>query len=177
MSLFWQDLWKYPFLQHAVLASVISGMREGLLLIGPDRRVRLANSALCDVFEIPFDPEGRLLEEVGAKGMREGGAEVFADRVRYKVCKEKADADRWFEVHKEAHALGIPTTRALAVVATGEPVYRETELPGAVLTRVARSHVRIGTFEYFLKADFVLKLAQSDSSRAGMIKTKYMLLM
>lgn len=45
--------------------------------------------------------------------------------------------------------LGIPTTRALAVVATGEFVYRDTALPGAVLTRVAASHIRIGTFEYF----------------------------
>src|SRR5690606_5355990 len=41
------------------------------------------------------------------------------------------------------------TTRALAAVTTGEPVYRETALPGAVLTRVAASHIRIGTFEYF----------------------------
>ncbi len=47
------------------------------------------------------------------------------------------------------HALGVPTTRALAAVSTGETVYRETPLPGAVLTRIARSHVRIGTFEYF----------------------------
>ncbi|KQV59204.1 hypothetical protein ASC95_28240 [Pelomonas sp. Root1217] len=47
------------------------------------------------------------------------------------------------------HALGIPTTRALAVVATGEPVYRETALPGAVLTRVAASHLRVGTFQFF----------------------------
>jgi serine/tyrosine/threonine adenylyltransferase len=47
------------------------------------------------------------------------------------------------------HALGIPTTRALAVVATGEPVFREQALPGAVLTRVAASHLRVGSFEYF----------------------------
>jgi len=47
------------------------------------------------------------------------------------------------------HALDIPSTRALAAVATGDPVYREEERPGAVLTRVARSHVRVGTFEYF----------------------------
>jgi uncharacterized protein YdiU (UPF0061 family) len=47
------------------------------------------------------------------------------------------------------HALGVPTTRALAVVATGESVYRERTLPGAVLTRVAASHLRVGTFEYF----------------------------
>jgi uncharacterized protein YdiU (UPF0061 family) len=47
------------------------------------------------------------------------------------------------------HALGIPTTRALAAVTTGEPVFRETALPGAVLTRVAASHLRIGTFQFF----------------------------
>ena len=47
------------------------------------------------------------------------------------------------------HALGIPTTRGLAVVSTGESVQRERELPGAVLTRVAASHLRIGTFEFF----------------------------
>ncbi|GGN44617.1 UPF0061 protein [Deinococcus daejeonensis] len=47
------------------------------------------------------------------------------------------------------HALGLPTTRALAVAATGETVHREQPLPGAVLTRVAASHLRVGTFEYF----------------------------
>jgi uncharacterized protein YdiU (UPF0061 family) len=47
------------------------------------------------------------------------------------------------------HALGIPTTRALAAVLTGEPVFRDRQLPGAVLTRVASSHIRIGTFQYF----------------------------
>jgi serine/tyrosine/threonine adenylyltransferase len=47
------------------------------------------------------------------------------------------------------HALGIPTTRSLAVATTGEPVFREQTLPGAVLTRVAASHIRVGTFEYF----------------------------
>jgi uncharacterized protein YdiU (UPF0061 family) len=46
------------------------------------------------------------------------------------------------------HALGIPTTRSLAVATTGEPVYREVPLTGAVLTRVAASHVRVGTFQY-----------------------------
>jgi uncharacterized protein YdiU (UPF0061 family) len=46
------------------------------------------------------------------------------------------------------YALGIPTTRSLAVVTTGEPVYRETTLPGAILTRVAKSHIRVGTFQY-----------------------------
>ncbi|WP_210493191.1 protein adenylyltransferase SelO [Patulibacter sp. SYSU D01012] len=51
-------------------------------------------------------------------------------------------------VSEALHALGVPTTRALAVVATGEPVYRETKLPGAVLARVAASHLRVGTFQY-----------------------------
>ncbi|MEM6291034.1 MAG: YdiU family protein [Myxococcota bacterium] len=47
------------------------------------------------------------------------------------------------------HALGIPTTRMLAAVATGEPVFREETLPGAVVTRVASSHLRVGTFEFY----------------------------
>src|SRR5919206_309742 len=55
---------------------------------------------------------------------------------------------REYLMSEAMHALGILTTRALAVVATGEPVVRETVLPGAVLTRVAASHLRIGTFEY-----------------------------
>lgn len=52
-------------------------------------------------------------------------------------------------VSEAMHALGIPTTRSLAVVATGEDVFRETRLPGAVLTRVAASHLRVGTFQFF----------------------------
>mgnify|MGYP002631165897 CR=1 FL=1 len=47
------------------------------------------------------------------------------------------------------NALGVATTRSLAVVTTGEPVFRETSLPGAVVTRVAASHIRIGTFQFF----------------------------
>lgn len=55
---------------------------------------------------------------------------------------------REYVISEAMHGLGIPTTRSLAVVATGEPIYRETELPGAVLTRIAASHIRVGTFEY-----------------------------
>lgn len=47
------------------------------------------------------------------------------------------------------HALGIPTTRALAALTTGETIQRETPRPGAILARVAASHLRVGTFEYF----------------------------
>ncbi len=49
------------------------------------------------------------LKDAGLGMLPGGGAEVFADRVRYKVCRDKADSDRWFEVHEAAHALGIPT--------------------------------------------------------------------
>ncbi|QFS94322.1 hypothetical protein FIV07_26505 [Mycobacterium sp. THAF192] len=55
---------------------------------------------------------------------------------------------REYVISEAMHALGVPTTRALAVVATGRPVYRETQLPGAVLARVASSHLRVGTFQY-----------------------------
>ena len=73
---------------------------------------------------------------------------------------------REYIVSEAMAALGIPTTRALAAVTTGESVFRETVLPGAVLARVASSHVRVGTFQYFaargdteavrLLADYVL---------------------
>ncbi|MGE3651428.1 MAG: YdiU family protein, partial [Reyranellaceae bacterium] len=56
---------------------------------------------------------------------------------------------REYIVSEAMHALGIPTTRSLAAVLTGDEVLRETALPGAVLTRVASSHIRVGTFQYF----------------------------
>ncbi|HEX8390791.1 MAG TPA: YdiU family protein [Longimicrobium sp.] len=56
---------------------------------------------------------------------------------------------REYLVSEAMQALGIPTTRALAAVTTGERVIRETMLPGAVLTRVASSHIRVGTFQFF----------------------------
>jgi uncharacterized protein YdiU (UPF0061 family) len=55
---------------------------------------------------------------------------------------------REYVVSEAMHALGVPTTRSLAVVATGRPIQRETSLPGAVLTRVAASHLRVGSFQY-----------------------------
>ena len=55
---------------------------------------------------------------------------------------------REYIISEAMHALRIPTTRSLAVVTTGEPVYREDTLPGAVLVRTAASHIRVGTFEY-----------------------------
>src|SRR5690606_25546355 len=56
---------------------------------------------------------------------------------------------REYIISEAMHALGVPTTRALAAVMTGQPVYRERALPGAVFTRVAASHIRVGTFQFF----------------------------
>ncbi|OLN23538.1 hypothetical protein BTO30_03685 [Domibacillus antri] len=58
---------------------------------------------------------------------------------------------REYIISEAMHALRIPTTRSLAVVTTGESVFRETEFPGAILTRVASSHLRVGTFQYAAK--------------------------
>ena len=69
---------------------------------------------------------------------------------------------REYVIGEAMHALGIPTSRALAVVATGEPVARETMLPGAVLARVAASHIRVGTFEYAVRQDPALAQRLAD---------------
>ncbi len=75
---------------------------------------------------------------------------------------------REYILSEAMHALNIPSTRSLAIVTTGEQVYRETPLPGAVLTRVAKSHIRIGTFEYFAsrqQSDNLKKLADYAINR------------
>ncbi|GJE19425.1 protein adenylyltransferase SelO [Methylobacterium marchantiae] len=75
---------------------------------------------------------------------------------------------REYLVSEAMAALGIPTTRALAAVATGELVVRETRLPGAVLARVAASHIRVGTFQYFAArndAEAVRMLAEHALAR------------
>src|SRR3954449_5608327 len=84
---------------------------------------------------------------------------------------------REYIVSEAMFALGIPTTRSLAAVTSGERVYRETALPGAVLTRVAASHVRVGTFQYFaargdleavrLLADYVIRRHYPEVAEAG----------
>jgi uncharacterized protein YdiU (UPF0061 family) len=75
---------------------------------------------------------------------------------------------REYVVSEAMHALGIPTTRSLAVVATGRPVRRETPLPGAVLARVASSHLRVGSFQYAATAgdiELVRRLADHAIAR------------
>ena len=82
---------------------------------------------------------------------------------------------REYLISEAMAALGVPTTRSLAVVATGEEVWRETRLPGAVLTRVAASHLRVGTFQFFsargdkaqLKAVADYAIARHDPGLAG----------
>ncbi|HNN94970.1 MAG TPA: YdiU family protein [Pseudomonadota bacterium] len=84
---------------------------------------------------------------------------------------------REYLISEAMYALGIPATRALAAVATGEPVYRESVLPGAIFTRVAQSHIRVGTFEFFARrgddaaikrlADYVIARHYPELPAAG----------
>ncbi|MFD3189687.1 YdiU family protein [Sedimentitalea sp. HM32M-2] len=92
-------------------------------------------------------------ETVGRDGQRRDIQLKGAGRTPY---SRGGDGRAWlgpvlreYVVSEAMHALGIPTTRALAAVATGEPVYREGAMPGAILTRVAASHLRVGTFQVF----------------------------
>ena len=83
---------------------------------------------------------------------------------------------REYLISEAMAALGVPTTRSLAAVTTGETVRRETLLPGAVLTRVAASHIRVGTFQYFaaqgddagvkLLADYAIARHYPDAAAA-----------
>jgi len=83
---------------------------------------------------------------------------------------------REYIVSEAMHAMGVPTTRALCAVKTGEEVLREGFLPGAILTRIASSHVRVGTFEYFASrsdeegvrtlADYVIERHYPDAKDA-----------
>ena len=75
---------------------------------------------------------------------------------------------REYIISEAMHALGVPTTRSLAVVATGRNVIRDTPLPGAVLARVASSHLRVGSFQYAANAgdvDLVRRLADHAIAR------------
>jgi uncharacterized protein YdiU (UPF0061 family) len=87
-------------------------------------------------------PEGTLLD-LQWKG---SGKTPFSRRGDGKATL--ASMLREYLISEAMHALGIPTTRSLAVLTTGEKIQRETELPGAMLVRVAKAHIRIGTFEW-----------------------------
>ncbi len=105
---------------------------------------------------VPQLGDGRAIllgEHVGPAGRRWDIQLKGAGRTRF---SRMGDGRAWvgpvireYLVSEAMHALGVPTTRALAAVATGEAVHREGPMPGAVLTRVASSHLRVGTFQYF----------------------------
>jgi uncharacterized protein YdiU (UPF0061 family) len=91
---------------------------------------------------------------------------------------------REYIISEAMHGLGIATTRSLAVVTTGESVIRETELPGAILTRVAASHLRVGTFQYVSQWDTVENLRiladytlQRHFPEVGDVENRYLLLL
>lgn len=104
---------------------------------------------------VPQLGDGRAVllgEVIGANGRRDIQLKG-AGRTPY---SRNGDGRAWlgpvlreYVVSEAMHALGVPTTRALGAVTTGEKVQRERAYPGAILTRVAASHIRVGTFQYF----------------------------
>ena len=103
-------------------------------------------------------------ETVGTDGQRRDIQLKGSGRTPY---SRRGDGRAWlgpvlreYVVSEAMHALGIPTTRALAAVETGETVQRERGLPGAVLTRVASSHLRVGSFEVFARRGDIRSLKQ-----------------
>jgi uncharacterized protein YdiU (UPF0061 family) len=119
------------------IAQAYAGHQFGYFTMLGDGRALLLGEQLTpagDRFDIQLKGSGRTPYSRGGDGRAAVGPML-----------------REYIISEAMHALGISTTRSLAVVASGEPVYRETQLPGAVLTRVAASHIRVGTFEFAAK--------------------------
>ncbi|WP_300055432.1 YdiU family protein [uncultured Roseobacter sp.] len=146
------ELLRLPEAPEADLAAIFSGQTV------PDGAAPLAQLYAGHQFG-SFNPQlgdGRAIllgETVGRDGIRRDIQLKGSGPTPY---SRMGDGRAWlgpvlreYVVSEAMHALGIPTTRALAAVLTGEDVYRETALPGAVLTRVAQSHLRVGTFQVF----------------------------
>lgn len=145
-------LLRLPEAPEADLAAIFSGQTV------PDGAAPLAQLYAGHQFG-SFNPQlgdGRAIllgETVGTDGIRRDIQLKGSGPTPY---SRMGDGRAWlgpvlreYVISEAMHALGIPTTRALAAVLTGEDVYRETALPGAVLTRVAQSHLRVGTFQVF----------------------------
>ncbi|WP_430132341.1 protein adenylyltransferase SelO [Neobacillus pocheonensis] len=116
------------------LAQAYAGHQFGhFTMLGDGRAILLGEqiTPLGDRFDIQLKGPGRTPYSRGGDGRAALGPML-----------------REYIISEAMHALGIPTTRSLAVVTTGESVLRETALPGAILTRVAASHIRVGTFQY-----------------------------
>ncbi len=105
----------------------------GFTMLGDGRAILLGEHRTPDgrLVDIQFKGSGRTLFSRGGDGKAALGPML-----------------REYIISEAMAAFGIPTTRSLAVVTTGEQVYREAALRGAILTRVAASHIRVGTFEY-----------------------------
>lgn len=136
------------------LAQAYAGHQFGNFNMLGDGRALLLGEQLTpegERFDIQFKGSGRTPYSRGGDG-RAGLAQMLREYI----------------ISEAMHALNIPTTRSLAVVTTGESVLRETELPGAILTRVAASHIRVGTFQYaanFGSIDEVRELADYTLKR------------
>ena len=158
-------------LDHQTRAAIFSGN------IVPDGAEPLAQAYAGHQFGafVPQLGDGRALllgEVIDRKGRRRdiafkgSGRTPFARNGDGKAAV--APMLREVLIGEAMHALGIPTTRALAVAATGEQVLRERVLPGAVLTRVAASHIRVGTFQFYAArgdVESVRKLAEYAIAR------------
>jgi uncharacterized protein YdiU (UPF0061 family) len=119
------------------IAQAYSGHQFGYFTMLGDGRALLLGEQLTpsgDRYDIQLKGSGRTTYSRGGDGRAALGPML-----------------REYIVSEAMHGLGIPTTRSLAVVTTGEKVRRGRELPGAVLTRVASSHIRVGTFQYAAK--------------------------
>ena len=141
---------------------VMLGSEEGIAVLAgnrvPEGADPLAQAYAGHQFGgwVPQLGDGRAIllgEVIDSKGIRRDLQLKGSGRTPY---SRMGDGRAWlgpvlreYIVSEAMHALGIPTTRALAAVTTGESIVRETLLPGAVLTRVASSHIRVGTFQFF----------------------------
>ncbi|KXH81915.1 YdiU family protein [Sporosarcina sp. HYO08] len=121
--------------QHAEpLAQAYAGHQFGHFTMLGDGRALLIGEQITpdgDRFDVQLKGSGRTPYSRGGDGRAALGPML-----------------REYMISEAMHALNIPTTRSLAVVTTGEPVFRETELEGAILTRIAASHLRVGTFQF-----------------------------
>lgn len=142
------------------LAQAYAGHQyEHFTMLGDGRALLLGEqiTPLGKLFDIQLKGSGRTPYSRGGDGLAALGPML-----------------REYIISEAMYALGIPTTRSLAVVTTGESVIRENVLPGAILTRVADSHIRVGTFQYAARwgtveelralADYTLKRHFSDGT-------------